>query len=95
MSSSDRNRPPRENIRVSASTAGQTKAEVLAFSLVKISLGVMIEVFGDPEFLAVFGDNAIDTLTVAAGHVFFLRGHKDPFVDCTGMNSGAAFRSTW
>jgi hypothetical protein len=41
----------------------------------------MIDIFGYPESLAVFGNNTIDTLAVVAGNVFFLRNHRYPFVD--------------
>jgi len=66
----------------SASAVCQAKAEILTFGFMEIGLGVMIEIFGDPESLTVFGDNTIDTLAVAIINIFFLQDHQCPFLDC-------------
>jgi hypothetical protein len=66
---------------MSAVAVCEAELEILAFGLMKIVFRVMIDIFGYPESLAVFGNNTIDTLAVVAGNVFFLRNHRYPFVD--------------
>lgn len=45
---------------VSATPGGQAEPQVLSFGLMEIALRIVIEIFGNPELLTVFVNNAID-----------------------------------
>jgi hypothetical protein len=63
-------------MNASAIAGGQTEAQVLPFSLVKICVRIMVEVFRNPKPFAVLIHQAIDTTSLIKGLIFGLRCHR-------------------
>lgn len=60
----------------SATAVGQAKAKILPFRIMVIVVGIVVEVLGYPELLAIFIDDSIDTLALVMCDVFWLWGHR-------------------
>lgn len=89
--------PPKERsgcsvVACSAAAIGQAKAEILPFRIVVIIVGIVVEVLGYPELLAIFIDDSIDTLALVMCDVFCLWGHRGrPLLSVGDASQGVAW----